>query len=228
MDQFEADVYANQGLFPNLALAQFFDDQSLRLIVAPHLGGSSLRLHFSNRFRKNPVRLDGIYVGLAESGAALAPGSNRPVSFDGQSTVSIAPGTEAVSDPVSLSFAPFQDLAVSFEVSGLAQAADYHLTAQQVSYLSYVPGAYGADEDAPLFIATVSSWYVLNAIDVQAPGSTGAVVAFGDSLTDGYLSSYNQNARWPDDLARRLLAHGGPGLSVLDAGISGNYVASEN
>ena len=227
VQEFEADILAHQDIFPNLAFAQVFSDQSLRLIVAPHLGGSSLRLHLGNRFQNNSVTLDGVYVGLTRSGATLVPGSNHAVTFGGQSQVSIAPGAEALSDPVAITTQPFQNLSISFHIQGLLVPVDYHLTAQQVSYLSPLPGYYGANEDASLFVNTISSWYVLNAIDVQAPGSTGAVVAFGDSLTDGYLSSYNQNGRWPDYLARRLLAASAqPGLSVLDEGISGNFVAS--
>jgi len=227
VQEFEADLLANQDIFPNLALAQVFNDQSMRLIVAPHLGGSSLRLHLGNRFQKNSVTLDGVYVGLTQSGASLMPGSNHAVTFGGQPQVSIAPGAEAVSDPVTITTQPFQNLSISFHIQGLLVPVDYHLTAQQVSYLAPLPGSYGASEDASLFINTISSWYVLNAIDVMAPGATGAVVAFGDSLTDGYLSSYNQNGRWPDYLARRLLAASAlPALSVMDAGISGNFVAS--
>ena len=57
------------------------------------------------------------------------------------------------------------------------------------------------------------------------------MVAFGDSITDGEqarlepagegLATGDTNGRYPDDLARRLLAAKIP-LSVLDAGISGN------
>ena len=36
----------------------------------------------------------------------------------------------------------------------------------------------------------------------------GAVVAFGDSITDGTRSTPDTNNRWPDHLARRLLAQG--------------------
>ena len=229
VQEFEADILANQDIFPNLAFAQFFSDQSLRLIVAPHLGGQSLRLHLGNRFQKNSVTLNDVYVGLTQSGATLVPGSNHAVTFGGQSQVSITAGAEVVSDPVAITTQPFQNLSISFHVQGLLVPVDYHLVAQQVSYLSDVPGSYGASEDASLFTNTISSWYILNAIDVLAPGATGAVVAFGDSLTDGYLSKYNQNGRWPDDLARRLLANpAGPNLSVLNEGIAGNFVASDS
>lgn len=229
VQEFEADLLAHQDIFPNLALAQAFNDQSLRLIVAPHAAGETIRLRLSNRFQKSAVTLDHVYVGLSQSGANLVPGSNRAVRFGGNGEVSLAPGAEISSDAVALPVQPFQNLAISFHIKGLLVAVDYHLTAQQVSYLSPLPGSYSDQENGSAFGTTVSSWYVLNGIDVLAPAVSGAVVSFGDSLTDGYLSSYNSNSRYPDFLARRLLANASaPPLSVVDAGISGNFVASDS
>jgi len=51
------------------------------------------------------------------------------------------------------------------------------------------------------------------------------VVAFGDSITDGYQSTYDLNARWPNILADRLLAlPARDQLGVLNAAISGNRI----
>jgi len=70
-----------------------------------------------------------------------------------------------------------------------------------------------------------SLWFFLKAVDVLAPGATGAVVAFGDSITDGTASTPDTNQRWPDLLARRLQADKATaGLGVLNVGIGGNRV----
>lgn len=218
-----------QSNFPNIALAQVFSNQSLRQIVAPNLGGRSLRLRFGNRFQRSRLRLDDVFVGLAGQGAALVPGSNRPVTFGGAASVDVPAGEEVLSDPVELDFAPFQSLAISFHVPGLLVPLDYHLTAQQISYLSLWPGSHGATEDAAMFPTRVSSLYAINAVEVLAPASTGVVVALGDSLTDGYQSSYGSNSRWPDQLARRLQTEArGKSLSVVNSGISGNFLISDN
>ena len=59
-------------------------------------------------------------------------------------------------------------------------------------------------------------------------GRTRAVVAFGDSITDGARSTANANKRWPDVLARRLArATARPRVAVLNAGISGNRVLGD-
>jgi lysophospholipase L1-like esterase len=49
-----------------------------------------------------------------------------------------------------------------------------------------------------------------------------AIVAFGDSITDGSATRTSANHRWPDHLARRLRAAGKGHLGVVNAGISGN------
>jgi lysophospholipase L1-like esterase len=48
----------------------------------------------------------------------------------------------------------------------------------------------------------------------------------GDSITDGYNSTPDTNNRWPDHLAKRLMAAGG-GLGVLNLGIDGNRVLAD-
>src|SRR5437764_743083 len=71
--------------------------------------------------------------------------------------------------------------------------------------------------------ATTDHWYALAGLDVV--GNDRAVVALGNSITDGRGSGTNRNDRWPDNLARRLQAdtrtrH----VAVLNAGIGGNTV----
>jgi lysophospholipase L1-like esterase len=136
---------------------------------------------------------------------------------------------------VSFSYTALQTLAVSIYVAGNAGFPTEHYTARQTSYFT-VDGAgdHAADATGVAFTLNNSTRPFVDAIDVVAPSSAGAVVAFGDSITDGYQGEppagvpanpqgYNQNRRWPDDLARRLIAAHIP-LSVLNAGISGNRV----
>jgi lysophospholipase L1-like esterase len=75
-------------------------------------------------------------------------------------------------------------------------------------------------------VGTTRSWFLLSRVDVVAPDATGAIVAFGDSITDGSQSTADTNNRWPDHLARRLQAQGIK-MGVLNAGIGGNRVLNE-
>jgi lysophospholipase L1-like esterase len=184
------------------------------------------------------VQLGPVTVGVRGSGASLLAGSERPVTFGGRSSIVIAPGADAVSDPVKLSVAPFRDLAISLHVPGAVKYPTEHLATRQTSYLSpRGSGDQAAQTSGSAFTRTTTGrfstgWYFLDGVDVPAPGGTGSVVAFGDSITDGYqaksdgseqLATIDTNGRYPDDLERRLLAAGIP-LSVLNAGIGGNQL----
>src|SRR5476649_2206787 len=79
-------------------------DQSFRLIVKPDVWGQQTRVRLSNAFGKKPVTFDDAYIGLQESGSAVLAGTNLPVLFKGQKSVTVAPGESAVSDPVFLPF----------------------------------------------------------------------------------------------------------------------------
>ncbi len=222
---------------PSDASARALTDQTLRMIVSPHLGGQRLRVRVSNRFGTTSVTLGPVRIGRRGQGAALAPGSPRTVRFGGHSTVTIPAGREAVSDPVNMRITAFAPLAVSVSVTGTVAAPTEHAITRQTSYLSPAgSGDHTGDIGAAAFTEPTatgrsSGWYFLDGIDVQAPAITGALVTFGDSITDGYrsagagedLGTGEDNARYPDFLAHRLARANVP-LSVLNAGISGNRI----
>ena len=107
---------------------------------------------------------------------------------------------------------------------GRKRPATWHAKALQTSYITAPgSGSLGEFEDESAFPNSTTSWYFLDALDVQAPPDTPLVVCFGDSITDGTDSTLNGDDRWPDVLARRLRAAGSKG-SVVNAGIGGNQV----
>jgi lysophospholipase L1-like esterase len=206
-------------------------DQSFRLVVKPELWGRRARLRFSNALGTQPLSIDGVYVGLQWSGSAVVPGTNRPVAFGGAPGITLAPGESAWSDAVALPFARKggelrgRKLALSFHVAGSSGPMTWHAKALQSSYVTLPgAGAAGHDETEAAFPYATASWYFLDALDMDAPRGAGAIVAFGDSITDGTASTMNGDDRWPDVLARRLAARPGNRLAVLNAGIGGNQV----
>lgn len=141
--------------------------------------------------------------------------------------VEIPPGAEALSDPVQLHIAPLQDLAVSIYLPQATGPATQHALGRQVNYVA--SGDHSLDANAGAFTTQTRSWYFLDDVDVQATNrDRGTVVAFGDSITDGFNSTVNANPRWPNDLARRLAALHGTTMSVVDEGISGNRVLNDS
>jgi lysophospholipase L1-like esterase len=208
-------------------------DQSFRLIVRPDIWGKQARIRLSNAFGTKPVSFDAIAIGLQQSGSAIVLGTNRPITFAGKTAVTIAAGKSAVSDPVTLPFV--QDpsdklltgrrLAVSFHVSGDTGPMTWHAKALTTSYLSPPnSGAKTADTGETAFPYSTTSWYFLDALDMSAPAGTTAIVAFGDSITDGTASTINGDDRWPDVFARHMHAAYGNRFSIVNAGIGGGMV----
>ncbi len=219
-----------------------FSNQTIREIVHTTIGGSAVRIRLSNTFGTRAIRLDSVFIGLQKAGlqkggAALVPRSNHEVTFGGSRSIAIPEGAEVLSDPISFSVAPEQNLAISLFTAGETGPATVHGSAFQTNYVSGA-GNFAAEEDANSFaIATGSkatgskttgSWYFLSALEVLAPADVkGAVVALGDSITDGASSRPDKNERWTDVLARRLLA-GDTKTAVLNAGIGGNRVLTSS
>ena len=205
-------------------------DQSFRLIVRPDLWGSRFRIRLSNMFGAQPIAFDAVFIGVQSTGGNIVKGTNRPVAFEGRPGVTVAPGASAYSDGVELklpsrALTEGRKLAVSFHVSGPTGPITWHAKALQSSYLSgHRSGTHTSAEDDAGFPYTTTSWYFLDAVDVMAPASTVVVAAFGDSITDGTLSTLNGDDRWPDVFSRRLHAAYGNRVSVVNAGIGGNRI----
>jgi lysophospholipase L1-like esterase len=190
-------------------------------------------LRFSNAFGTRPVTFDDVHVGMQVSGGNLAPGTNRPVTFGGAASITIAPGESAWSDATALPFASNpadpalsgRKMAVSFHAVGPTGPMTWHAKALTTSYLTPPgAGAKAAGEDDSAFPFSTASWYFLDAVDMMLPQTTKLVVAFGDSITDGTDSTFNGDDRWPDVLSRRLHAAYGPTIAVVNQGIGGNRV----
>jgi lysophospholipase L1-like esterase len=207
-------------------------DQTFRLMVRPDLWGRQARIRFSNSFGTKPVTFDGVYVGLQWGSAALVRGSNRPVTFNGKASITVPPGSSAWSDPVALPFVRNPDdlagrrLAVSFHIAGDSGPMTWHAKALTTSYVTAPgAGAKGALEDEAAFPYTSASWFFLDAVEMMAPADSFAIMAFGDSITDGTASTMNGDDRWPDVLSRRLKALYGNKVAVVNGGIGGNQIA---
>jgi lysophospholipase L1-like esterase len=171
------------------------------------------------------------------AGAAGAAGATGATSAAGAASKSkrltLAPGAAAWSEPVTLPWVsrasdPLlagRKLAVSFHIVGESGPMTWHAKALTTSYLSPPrSGSHGEDVDDARFPYTTTSWFFLDGLDVMAASDTTVVACFGDSITDGTLSTLNGDDRWPDVLSRRLHAVHGDRVSVVNAGIGGNRI----
>lgn len=202
-----------------------FANQTLREVVRATIGGDTVRIRLSNVFGDLPATIGAAHVALRGEGAAIRPGSDHALTFGGRARVEIPAGAAILSDPVSLSVPAASDLAISIYLPEKTLGAAMHYASQQTVYIAAGDATARPTLDAP---ATMASWAFLTGVDVLAPESTGSIVAFGDSITDGARSTQDANHRWPDTLASRLLARkGGARFSVVNMGIGGNRILHE-
>jgi lysophospholipase L1-like esterase len=215
-----------QAPAPASAGASGFGDQTVRNVVFSSVGGTTVRVRFTNAFGTSPLEIGRAAIGLAGAGAAVAPGSEVPLRFAGGPSVVIAPGGEVVSDPAALAVPALRDLSVSIFLPRATGPATEHAMAKQTDYLA--TGDHVLDTGGSAFTARDTSWYFVDSVDIlsRAAGA-GTIVALGDSITDGVGSRDDANARWPNDLARRLDGAGRASVGVVDEGIGGNRVLSD-
>ena len=200
-------------------------DMTLREIVHVSIGGSRIRVVLTNEFGTEALVIGAAQVAISKGGNAvdLVDGASAGLTFGGRSEVKIPVGAMVVSDPVNLKLPAQADLAISlFVPQQTITTLSQHGAADQTSYVAdgNVVGAGSLDT-----AKETRSWVFLKGVEVEAPAHSSAVVAFGDSITDGAFASNNANARWPDELARRLLADKRTAdVAVLNEGIGGNGV----
>jgi lysophospholipase L1-like esterase len=180
----------------------------------------------SNAYGGAPVTVGAAHIAVREKDHSIqAPG--QPLTFSGRPSVTIPLNAVVYSDPVDLAVPQMADLAIDLYLPGTTNVAatfTVHTGSRQTNYVSET-GNYTGKASLPT-VGTTQNWVLLSRVDVVAPDAAGAIVAFGDSITDGAASTIDANNRWPDYLARRLLGSGIK-MGVLNAGIGGNRVLSE-
>jgi lysophospholipase L1-like esterase len=218
--------------------ALHFANQTLRQIAHISLGGSRLRVVLSNTFGTVPLPIGAAQVALRDKDATIVPQSSRVLTFGGAAQTAVPAGTILVSDPVDLVVPDFADLAIDLflpeDTAALRSPITTHPASWQTNYVS-PRGNYAGAVTMPVQTTTTyrrrdglpaATSFFLTRVEVMAPQQVSAIVTIGDSITDGTGSTIDENHRWPDLLARRLVM-AGMRVGVLNAGIGGNRVLSD-
>lgn len=191
------------------------------MIAHTTIGGPQVRIELSNVFGTTPLVIGAAHIALREKDSDIVPTSDHALLFAGRPTCSIPPGATEISDPLNFDLPPASDVAVSIYLPETVPADTFHAVGLHTTYISKEGDSAAAHAIADP--ATAESYYFLTNVDVLAPASTTAIVAFGDSITDGATSTPDTDHSWPNLLARRLAA-AGANISVLNEGISGNQL----
>ena len=191
------------------------------------MGGSQVRVRLSQRFSAAPLGIGAGHVAIRSSGSDIASGTDRPLTFAGRSSAIVPAGSDLWSDSVTLTVSAGQDLAISLYVpgsfvptteGGRAQVKTaYHSAGNQVSATS-LTGA-----------STTRQVFAVYEVQVLASGPEAAIVALGDSITEGACSAVDADGDWPDRLAARMPSlPDGTAVAVLNAGIGSGRLASSD
>jgi lysophospholipase L1-like esterase len=201
-------------------------DATLRQVVHVSLGGTRLRVRFSNAFGAKPLTVLSAQVAAPSGRAAIRAESRKPLAFGGRASVTIPQGAPMVSDAVDFDLAPHGDLAVTIRVKDPTDAVTGHPGARCTSYLQ--AGDAVAEPDLSR-AAHTAHWYYLCGVDVDVTDGEAATVAvLGDSFTDGRGSPIDGNGRWTDHLARRMHHGAWAGrIGVLNHGLGGNRLLND-
>jgi len=200
---------------------------TIRMFPRVSAGGETIRVRLSNAAGTGDLTIASTHVALRGAGAGIRPGTDRIVTFNGSASVKIPAGAFVISDPVALEVKPLADLAVSIYIPNDIPAS-FGVTgrySRQFNYLS-PPGDFTGMEIMHA-ARVVDDWYFLSGIDVLTSSDVGGIVALGDSITDGNISTHDAFCRWPDQLARRLVARGGRMFGVMNQGLGGNRICHD-
>jgi lysophospholipase L1-like esterase len=200
-------------------------DVTIRDVVHLSLGGTLLRVRISNEFGSAPLQLPEVHMARSAGKDAIVASTDRMVMFHGTPGVSIPAGQAVVSDPVSLQAEALSSIVVSLFVPRQPEISlTYHAHALSTNF--FAPGNQPAAATLTGSHA-IPAWIFLSGVEVAAP-EAAAIVALGDSITDGMRSTIDGNRRWTDDLERRLQGYTRTQqLSVLNVGLSGNRILYE-
>jgi len=207
---------------PILPTPERLKDQTVRMIIRPTIAGGVWRVQFSNASGGEALRIGRAAIARSAEAGAIRPGTSQVLRFAGQAGVTIQPGAVVFSDPVTLDVTALELLAVSIHLPDDVAVNTLHPLGLRTTYVAEGDRT----EDMALADAeTNRSYFWLSGLAVETDPGAGTIVAFGDSITDGYGTTPNAGRAWPELLAERLQADARTRhLSVINMGISGNRV----
>ncbi|MGY4395788.1 lysophospholipase L1-like esterase [Sphingomonas sp. UYAg733] len=213
-------VWGSDFLLP-ASLPKSLEKRTVRQVVRLGIGGTAVRIRFSNAYGRAPVRIGAVNVARSAGGAAIRLESDMALSFGGMREAVLLPGASLLSDPVAMRVKAAEDLSITMYLPDATPVESFHWEGRRSGYIERGDHVSATTLTAPeitglrLFVSDVL---------VEAPDGRGTVVVLGDSITDGAGATMEAEARWPDYLAARAAPHG---IAVINAGISGARLLSD-
>lgn len=206
---------------PTSFITPSFRNQTIVQVVRLSRGGRALRLRLTNEYGTEPLRIGAAQIALVDEAGKVIEQTRRRVTFAGAREALVPAGAPWVSDPVALSVPDRARVQIALYLPDDTGPCTCHAMASATG-LASPPGDYTDRPFAPA--GTFSARAFVSEVDVATSAAPHVVVAFGDSITDGYQSSADTDRRWPDQLVRRLATRGRAAIAVANEGLSGNRI----
>jgi len=197
------------------------DNQTVRERVRASIGGSQIRLRFSNEFGSSPLLIGAATVAIPKDVSTIKEESIRNVTFEGRNSIEIPAGAPVLSDPISLQLTPGAEISISIYFPNRLTTPTLHAFAFKHAVVSQHGDFTHERKIDPAALSTAS--ILVTAVLVPAQPSNRLVVAFGDSISDGDGSTVDADNNYPNNLIRRIAkTSNGSTLAVVNEGIVGN------
>ncbi|KAI0086384.1 SGNH hydrolase [Irpex rosettiformis] len=188
-----------------------FQNSTIRQTLHMSVGGSQIRLRFSNAFGVTNLPITAVTVALPVNGSAgvsaIQSKTLQTVTFSGNTSIIIPNAGLAVSDPLDFPIEPQSMVTVTmFLANGqTTNMITSHPGSRTTSW--FVNGNEVSATNLTITNPNVQSaahWFFVSAVEVWSPPTTVAWGIVGDSITDGRGSDTDANNRWPDLVLRRM------------------------
>jgi len=202
-------------------------DSTIRQTMRLSAGGRAVRLRFANPHTYAPLRFDAVTVALAGATGAGLASAPLPVTVGGERVFTVQPGAIVHTDAAPLAVDDLASVAVSVYTRVATELSKHDWANRALWGTLSSQGDHTTDACGASFRPIGFSWVWVDAISVLDPDASGAIVALGDSITDGAGADYGTDTRWTDFLAERLVglpAGDARRRGVANAGIGGNTV----
>lgn len=209
-------VYSDSQLDAAIANA------TLRQVVRVSIPGNQVRLKFSNLFGASPLVMQKVHLAVSTGGHSIDTGTDIAFTFSGSESVTIPAGGAVTSDAIGYNLPALTNMAITIYFGSVPSTLSGHVGSRTTSYYQSGDAVAAASLTSP---ASSVRWYVIAGIDVYREDDARAVVAYGDSITDGYGTTTDAQNRWTDHLATRLQPNAGTtDVGVLNQGIGATLV----
>ncbi|MBQ7868456.1 MAG: lipase [Clostridia bacterium] len=211
MEQKWVSIWGNAVSVAENRPERYAKNITIRYPIRIPFTGQAVRLTFDNYCGTEPITLDRTTL--------LHAGVFRPVTFGGQTAVTIPAGENVVSDPVEVQVGCDETLFVSFYLADFTLMRSVVFATGPLSEGVYANG--DETENAAIDVNTSRKthlFYFLTNVSVLTQPENRALVCYGDSITA-------QN--WPDDLAVRCAREGWRHTSIVRRATSGSRILRE-